>query len=136
MSAASELRSRRAVLVLLGCLCCTGYSMGDVPFEVLRQRPRRQAERPEYEVERQRGAVIVTVHAGQKPTGGYSVEVRRVERQGKRCVVHYAVLEPPADAMVPQVITYPAVSVRIPGSCEEVTVQPPLPRGRPAGEER
>ncbi len=128
MSAASEPPSRRAVLALAGAVCWTGYSMEDVPFEVLQRRPRRRAERAEYEAGRQGGAWIVTIHAGQKPTGGYSVEVRRVERQGKRCIVHYAVVEPPPDAMVTQAITYPAAVVRIAAGCEDVAVAPPLPR--------
>lgn len=136
MSAVSDLRSLRAALALLICLCWTGYSMEDVPFEVLKRRPRARSERAQYEVERQDGGVIVTIHAGRKPTGGYSVEVRRVDRQGKRCILHYAVIEPPQDAMVPQVLTYPAVSVRIAAGCEEVAVQPPLPRAGKAGEER
>jgi hypothetical protein len=38
--------------------------------------------------------------------------------------------------MVTQVITYPALMVRLPSECEDVAVQPPLRRGAAAGEER
>ncbi|MGC8759415.1 MAG: protease complex subunit PrcB family protein [Bryobacteraceae bacterium] len=103
--------------------------MEDVPFEVLKRRPPRRSETARYEVERTPEAVIVTIHAGRKPTGGYSVKVRRVTKDGSRCVVHYAVVGPPPDAMVPQVITYPAVMVRIPTACADVAVSPPLERG-------
>lgn len=123
-------------LSLAAGVCLTGFSMEEVPFEVLKGRPRRQSAQARYEVDRQGAAVIVTIHAGRKPTGGYSVKVRRVTREKGRCVVHYAVLEPPPDAMVPQVITYPAAAVRIQAACEDVTVQPPLPRGAAGGEER
>lgn len=130
MSAASELRLLS--LALLAGLCWNGLSVEEVPFEVIRQRPRRQSTQAQYEVERGGEATLVTIHAGRKPTGGYTVKVRKVERDGARCTVHYAVLPPPDGAMVPQVITYPAVSIRIRSACGEVSVQPPLPLA-PAG---
>jgi hypothetical protein len=124
------------LLALAAGVCLTGSSMEEVPFEVLKERPRRQSAQPMYEVEKRGGAVIVTIHAGRKPTGGYAVRVHKVERDGSRCTVHYVVTEPPPDAMVTQVITYPAVMVRLPSECEDVAVQPPLRRGAAAGEER
>lgn len=137
MSARSSRRWIAGVrLALVGAVCLTGFSMEDVPFEVLKRRPARQSERPLYELQRNGDATVVTIHAGRKPTGGYSVKVRRVEREKRRCVVHYAVIEPPPDAMVPQVITYPAAVIRIQSACEDVAVQPPLPRGRAEGQER
>lgn len=134
MSAASRFR-RLAGLALASALCWTGFSMEDVPFEVLKRRPPRRSAEARYEASREGGAWTVTIHGGRKPTGGYSVEVRRVERQGARCVVHYAVVGPPPDALVPQVLTYPAVTVRFRAECAEVAVSPPLPRGA-AGEEQ
>ena len=136
MSAGSD--SCRNALALLAVACLCGFGMQDVPFEVLKRRPPRRSAEARYEVERSGEAVIVTIHAGRKPTGGYLVEVRKVTRDGGRCMIHYAVVPPPADAMVPQVITYPAVSVRLPSSCREVGVEPPLPRApaRSAEEER
>ncbi len=135
MSAASR-SGRLAALALGAAVCLSGLNMEDVPFEVLKGRPRRQSEQARYEVEKQDGALIVTIHAGRKPTGGYHVEVRRVEREGDRCVAHYAVIEPPPDALVPQVITYPAVTIRIRAACGTVEVKPPLPRGAPGGGDR
>lgn len=134
MSADSRL-PRRATLALAAAVCWTGISMEDVPFEVLKRRPPRRSEEARYEAVREGGAWVVTIHAGRKPTGGYSVEVRRVEREESRCVVHYAVVGPPPDAMVPQVITYPAAMVRFRAACSEVAVSPPLPRGAAAEEQ-
>lgn len=129
MSEASELRLLS--LALLAGLCWNGFRVEEVPFEVIRQRPSRQSAQAQYEVERGGETTLVTIHAGRKPTGGYTVKVRKVERDGARCTVHYAVVPPPEDAMVPQVITYPAVAVRIAAACEDVTVEPPLPRAAP-----
>lgn len=127
---------RLAVVVLAACEWLTGINMEELPFEALRARPRRQFTAAQYEMERQGESVIVTIHAGRKPTGGYSVQVRRVVKESARCTVHYAVIEPPPDAMVPQVITYPAAMVRFRSACTEVRVEPPLPRAAKAGEER
>ena len=126
---------RLRLLALAAGVWLTGFSMEDVPFEVLKGRPRRQSARAQYEVERSGETLIVTIHAGRKPTGGYSVQVRRVVKEGPRCMVHYEVIEPPPDAMVPQVITYPAAMVRIQTACKDVGVQPPLRRATAAGEE-
>lgn len=134
MSEASELRLLS--LALLAALCWNGFGMEEVPFEVVRQRPRRQSAQAQYEVERGGETTLVTIHAGRKPTGGYTVKVRKVERDGARCTVHYVVLPPPDGAMVPQVITYPAVSIRIHSACSEVSVQPPLPRTHSGGAAR
>jgi len=126
---------RLRLLALAAGVWLTGFSMEDVPFEVLKGRPRRQSARAQYEVDRSGETLIVTIHAGRKPTGGYSVQVRRVVKEGPRCMVHYEVIEPPPDAMVPQVITYPAAMVRIQTACKDVGVQPPLRRATAAGEE-
>lgn len=133
MSADSSL-PRRATLALAAALCWTGFSMEDVPFEVLKRRPPRPSSVARYEVLREGDDTVVAIHAGRKPTGGYSVEVRRVVKDGPRCVVHYAVIAPPPDAMVPQVITYPSVMVRFRAACSDVAVSPPLPRGDQAEE--
>jgi len=127
---------RLRMLALAAGVWLTGFSMEDLPFEVLKGRPPRRSAEARYEVERSGEAVIVTIHAGRKPTGGYSVQVRRVVKDGPQCVVHYEVIEPPPDAMVPQVITYPAAMVRIQSACKDVEVQPPLRRATAAGEER
>jgi hypothetical protein len=130
------MRAKVLAAYVLGISLWGASGMEEVPFEVMRERPRRQLAEAQYEAERRGGAWIVTIHAGRRPTGGYRVEVRKVEREGARCVVHYRVLEPPPDAMVPQVITYPAVMVRFEAACTEAGVEPPLPRASPEGEER
>lgn len=126
---------QRVRLVLAAAVCWTGFSMEDIPFEVVKRRPPRRSNMARYEVLREADSIVVAIHAGRRPTGGYSVEVRRVVKDGPRCVVHYAILGPPPDAMVPQVITWPAAMVRFRAACSEVTVSPPLPRGE-EGDER
>ena len=49
---------------------------------------------------------------GEKPTGGYSVQVRSVQTDGDRVKVHLSLEKPPKEAMVTQALTYPyAVAV-------------------------
>ncbi len=86
--------------------------------------------KPQYRVAQAKGFTLVSVFAGQKPTGGYSVVVTGVERLSGTCTVRYHVEEPGPDAIVTQVLTYPAATVRISPACRNAKVDPPLPRGK------
>lgn len=44
---------------------------------------------------------------GEKPTGGYTMEVLSARTEGSRIVVRLALKKPPPDAMVSQALTYP-----------------------------
>jgi hypothetical protein len=68
---------------------------------------------------------VAAVFAGQKPTGGYSVQVTKVVEESRsgaptRAAVHYRVVSPPPDAVVIQVLTYPSVVIRIAGRFDQV----------------
>lgn len=70
--------------------------------------------------------IVLVIFAGEKRTGGYSVEVSRVtddSQPGKpsKGTVHYHVLAPPAGAMVVQVITYPYVVIQVEKQLDTVT---------------
>lgn len=58
------------------------------------------------------GGTYLAIFWGEKPTGGYSLEIRSVRAAGDRVKVHLSLKEPPEDAMVTQILTYPyAVAV-------------------------
>jgi len=88
---------------------------------------------PQFRVSQQKKerTTIVSIFAGEKPTGGWAVAVQSVNREGKSgvCLIDYKITPPNRDAFVTQVLTYPAVAVRIeaPG-CKNVQVRPPLPK--------
>jgi len=44
---------------------------------------------------------------GEKPTGGYSLEIRSARAAGNRVTIRLALREPPPDAMLTQALTYP-----------------------------
>lgn len=44
---------------------------------------------------------------GEKPTGGYTVEILSARTEGSQILVRLALMEPPPDAMVAQALTYP-----------------------------
>ncbi len=46
---------------------------------------------------------------GEKPTGGYSLNVESARLEGNRVTVRLALEEPPPDAIVTQALTYPYV---------------------------
>ena len=62
-----------------------------------------------------RGDRLVIVAAlGEKPTGGYRIEITQVSLHGSALTVEVRVTVPPKDAMVTQALTYPFDAVWIP----------------------
>jgi protease stability complex PrcB-like protein len=57
--------------------------------------------------------LYIGVFAGERRTGGYAVQVDRVERNGERLDVIARFISPPKDALTIQVITTPAQLVSI-----------------------
>ncbi len=49
----------------------------------------------------------VVAYGGQRPTGGYSVEVAGARVEGDRVTVRVSLEDPPPDAIVTQSLTYP-----------------------------
>lgn len=123
---------RGAAALLFGAVAAVsafGQSSGQAKFRVVDSGDGAKVVKAQYRVSPAKGDTIVTIHGGEKPTGGWEITVARVERVGKACAVHYRVEGPPADAIVTQALTYPYTRVRITPSCPEVRVEPALPRG-------
>ena len=59
------------------------------------------------------GRVLVAAFQGQQNTGGYSVQITAIERNGDQLVVHATFGVPGPGAMVTQVLTSPAHVVSI-----------------------
>ena len=53
------------------------------------------------------GSMVVGVFLGSRPTGGFDVEITRVERQGADLVVSYLERKPDPSDIVTQIITMP-----------------------------
>lgn len=51
--------------------------------------------------------ILLALHRGMCRTGGYSVEIRRVDRKGKQVVLSARLRDPPEEAFVTLVFTYP-----------------------------
>ena len=49
----------------------------------------------------------LAVFWGEKPTGGYSVEITSARVEGDRVTIRISLKDPPPDAMVTQALTYP-----------------------------
>ena len=59
--------------------------------------------------------IVVAIFLGEKPTGGFAVEIVRVGRQNGEFVVDYKEINPASGAMVTQALTQPFHIVRIDG---------------------
>ena len=57
--------------------------------------------------------MLLAVFMGQKPSGGFVVEIRRVEKYENELVVFFSEVEPSANAMVTAVLTQPHHIIRI-----------------------
>ncbi len=53
------------------------------------------------------GLLYILVTYGEKPTGGYTVEIEKIEKQGETVKVTANFTEPGEDEVVTQAITYP-----------------------------
>lgn len=60
------------------------------------------------------GATYALLSAGEKPTGGYSIEVLNITELAGRVQIHAAVNAPPSGVNVIQMITYPSIVVKLP----------------------
>lgn len=73
---------------------------------------------------------IVVILAGEQPTGGYRVEIKKVVEEpgaGDAVRVHYRVAGPPAGAVAPEGATYPCAAIAIRKKLATVSLEPPLP---------
>ncbi len=69
--------------------------------------------------------MVLLVEAGQKNTGGYSVEVTGLEVKDKMLIVKWKVNAPKLDSIVTQAITHPATVVLVERFGGEIKFDPP-----------
>jgi hypothetical protein len=62
--------------------------------------------------------IAVAIFLGEKPTGGFAVEIVRVERIGDELVINYKEASPAPGAIVTQALTQPFHIVRIDGAVD------------------
>jgi hypothetical protein len=100
-----------------------------IPLKYVRlaDPPHPQPAKPHYRFARRGSSTLVSIFAGEKPTGGFEIQVTTAARRGTACVVGYRVEAPPEDAIVTQALTYPSAAVRLETPCRSVEVDPPLP---------
>ena len=91
----------------------------------------KKAEKPE-EIEEPKEAEDVTYEIegdeiilswGEKPTGGYAINIEEVKIDNEVLMVSYSLRSPGEDEIVTQAITYPEDSAEIPGEFEEVQLK-------------
>ena len=67
--------------------------------------------------------MVIPIFQGSKPTGGFGVEILRVEKCGERLLVFYKEIIPPRGSMVPQVLTQPYHMIKLQRTEGEVIFQ-------------
>ena len=66
--------------------------------------------------------IVIGLFLGDKPTGGYDVQISRVERNNNALTIYYQEKSPPLGAVVTQALTQPFHIVRIIGDVESVVI--------------
>jgi protease stability complex PrcB-like protein len=65
--------------------------------------------------------MVVALFMGERPTGGFAIEVTRIERTDSGLSVHYRTTRPDPAAMQPQALTQPFHLIALPRSDDPVT---------------
>ena len=95
-------------------------SSAEVPFERVagpemagfRQRVTGiRGAKPSVQIEKRGDRAAVVAALGEKRTGGYEIEIHKIELRGKTLLVTARITEPARDAFVTQALTYPADAV-------------------------
>ncbi len=72
--------------------------------------------------------MVIVIYGGEKPTGGYSVEMKSLEVTDKKLIVHWHLKAPGPDDFVTQAITYPELVLLVDRFDGEVVFDSPLPK--------
>ena len=73
--------------------------------------------------------MVVALFLGERPTGGYAIEMTRVERTDSSLAVHFRVTKPDPGAMLMQVLTQPFHLIKLPRVDEPLRFLPESPSG-------
>jgi hypothetical protein len=71
--------------------------------------------------------MVIVISAGQKPTGGYSVEVKSLEVKDGKLVVNWKLNSPAPGSIVAQVITHPGLTILVDRFDGDVVFDPKTP---------
>ena len=108
-------------LTLLLALAASGA--GGIPFKPATAEERaslakkvRKVRRapPSITLEGRGDRVVIVAALGEKPTGGYGIEITQVSLRGSTLTVEAVATVPPKDAMLTQALTYPFDAASIP----------------------
>ncbi|UFJ42957.1 protease complex subunit PrcB family protein [Brevibacillus humidisoli] len=75
-----------------------------------------------YDVIDQNETRYVVIGAGQRPTGGYSLQIDRIENKNGKIIVYVVEKKPAPSALTTQAITYPSLVISLPAHDEAIDV--------------
>ncbi len=93
----------------------------NIPTDLMKSVEAQKGNRG-YMVWKENNTTLLVIMAGEKSTGGYSIEVESIEDHEGKNVVTVVETEPAAGDMTIQVITYPYVIVRLQDVGDQFTV--------------
>lgn len=100
------------------------YEIVKAPYtEAVKQALQANRQEGGYQLVQENGKTYVIISAGQRPTGGYQVDLTSItkDKNGK-WTIHASVKKPGPGTMVTQVLTYPSMVISLPGQVTNVSV--------------
>lgn len=68
------------------------------------------------------GSYLILISAGEKPTGGYEIEVKSVEDNEGQTIINVMEIEPGANDVVTLAITYPFTVIKVSGVTDQFSI--------------
>ena len=99
----------------MGVVGC-GSTVGDLPYEILKEVPAEAQELIEkkgYQLLKIGSDQVLVIQAGEKPSLGYGIEVSSVKVTSKEITVNTTETKPGEDQLVGMALSYPAIAIKI-----------------------
>ena len=81
-------------------------------YTIINDLDDREYNKRGYYYEEENDEAIVTIAMGEEPSGGYSINVAKIEIDGSEATIYVNETSPPDDAIVTLALTYPIVQIK------------------------
>lgn len=96
--------------------------VGDIPDNLIESINNIKNSKGYKVLEEDDDGTIVYIGVGEKPTGGYNIEVEKIDKKNDTINIEVKEISPGQEDMVTQILTYPSVVLKIKDEFENIKV--------------
>ncbi|WP_425446155.1 protease complex subunit PrcB family protein [Dethiothermospora halolimnae] len=96
--------------------------VGDIPDNLIETINNIKNSKGYKVLEEDDDGTIVYIGVGEKPTGGYNIEVEKIDKKNDTINIEVKEISPGQEDMVTQILTYPSVVLKIKDEFENIKV--------------